>query len=116
VYRQRADHFVRYGRWVAGNRRQMAIRDVDTDGGANQGIGAGGALCLGRWQTVLWYQGRSRVVPEWYQVGKGARDAFLSSANAYVSHPRAISMRPTSHLEAPWQPTGPATPSRLAHV
>jgi hypothetical protein len=55
-----------WGRWVAGNRWRIVISGVDAAGGTNQGAGAGGGLCLGVWQSVLWYQGRSRVVSEWY--------------------------------------------------
>jgi hypothetical protein len=39
-----------------------------------------GAIYLGEWRTVLWYQGMSRVVPERHQAGKGAQIAILSIA------------------------------------
>jgi hypothetical protein len=54
----------------------MGIRGVDAEGGPNLGDGAGGGLCLGVWRTVLWYQGRSRVVSECYQGGKGWKVSF----------------------------------------
>ena len=110
------------GRWVAGNRRRMSIKGADTAGEANHVAGAGSGLCLGRWRTVLWYQGMSRVVPEWYKVGKGVQTTFLSIANAYASQvqgtlrrrpdaecemrtgrvkpPKATSMRHQSHPKA----------------
>jgi hypothetical protein len=74
--------FLRQSLW------EFWIRAVDTVGGANQGIGAGGGLCLGEWQTVLWYQGRSRVVPEWCRGGRGVQEAVLSIANAYETQPQ----------------------------
>ena len=75
------------------------IRTDDTAGGANQAVGAPCGLCLGGWRTVLWYQGRSRVVPDWYQGGKGARTAILSIANTYASRPQATPMRPPGYVQ-----------------
>jgi hypothetical protein len=43
------------------------------------------------WRAVLWYQGRSRVVPEWYQGRKGVQNAILSIANAYAARAFAVS-------------------------
>jgi hypothetical protein len=85
---------------VAGNRRRMGIRCVDASGGANQGAGAGGGLCLGGWQTSLWYQGRSRVVPEWCRGGKGVQGALLSIAKTYASRPQATLKPGTSQVQA----------------
>jgi hypothetical protein len=76
---------------VAGNRRRMGIRGVDASGEANRGTGAGGGLGLGEWRTVLWYQSRSRVVPDWYQAAKGEQTTFLSIANAYAAQPQTSS-------------------------
>ena len=79
------------GRRIAGNRRQMPIRSVDAAGGVSQGFGTGGGLCLGEWQTVLWYQGRSRVVPDWYQCAPGSQPAILTIANTYAARSFAVS-------------------------
>jgi hypothetical protein len=65
----------------------LCIRSVDTTGGLNRGSGAVGGLYWGMCRTVLWYQGRSRVVPDCYQCAPGAQPALLSIANAYTSQP-----------------------------
>jgi hypothetical protein len=70
------------------------IRYVDAAGGANWGFGAGDGPFLGIWGTVLWYQGRSRVVPEWSRGGMGLEGAILSIANAYATQWQATPMRP----------------------
>jgi hypothetical protein len=44
-----------------------------------------GAMRFGEWRTVLWYQGTSRVVPEWRQGAKGVQTAVLNIANAYAT-------------------------------
>ena len=61
---------------------------------------AGGGLCLGEWRTVLWYQGRSRVVPEWYQGGKGVQSALLTIANTYTSQRQTTPLQPPRDLQA----------------
>src|SRR5208282_1820849 len=61
---------------------------------------AGGGPCLGEWQTFLWYQGRSRVVPEECRGAAGAARAILSIANAYATQPLATPMRPSSQGKA----------------
>jgi len=43
---------------------------------------------LGGWRTVLWYQGRSRMVPWYCQGSKGVPGAILSIANTYPSQNR----------------------------
>jgi hypothetical protein len=81
------------GCWVAGNRRRMGIRGPDAVGLANHVAGAGGGPCLGRWRSVLWYQGMSRVAPEWYKAGKGVQTTFLSIANAYATQAEGTKSR-----------------------
>ena len=72
---------------------RISIRAVDTAGGANQAVGAPCGLCFGGLQIVLWYQGRSRVVPGCYRGSKGAPTAILSIATAYASRPRGTPNR-----------------------
>jgi hypothetical protein len=43
------------------------------------------AAFLGAWRMVLWYHGRSRVVPWYCQGRKRAPVAILISANAYTA-------------------------------
>jgi hypothetical protein len=84
--------------------RRKAIRGIDATGGTNHATGLGGGLWLGERRTVLWYQGRSRVVPEWCRGGKGVRGAVLSIANAYVSQPQAPIRRPPCDPQAIYKP------------
>jgi hypothetical protein len=64
-----------------------SISCVDTAGGANQGSGASGGLYFWVWRTLLWYHGRSMVVPYCYQCSPGAQPAILTIANAYATQP-----------------------------
>src|SRR5664279_5068397 len=53
------------------------------------GVWGSGRAFLGVWRMVLWYHGRSMVVP-WYCQGRTrVPGAILSIANAYASHPGA---------------------------
>src|ERR1035438_3865983 len=52
---------------------------------ANQGFGAFGGLYLRVWRNILWYHGRSMVVPYCYQCAPSAQPAILSIAIAYAA-------------------------------
>jgi hypothetical protein len=72
--------------WTEGNRLQFAIKCVDAAEGRFREFGGRRRAVLGVWRMVLWYHGRSRVVP-WYCHGrKRLSGAILSMANAYTSH------------------------------
>ena len=45
-----------------------------------------GGHYFGMWRTVLWYHGRSMVVPYCYHCAPGVQPAILSIANAYTTH------------------------------
>jgi hypothetical protein len=74
--------------WAAGNRWQFAISGVDVAGRARPGVWSSRRAMLAGWRTVLWYHGRSRVVPWYCQGYKGVPGAVLSIANAYTSRPQ----------------------------
>ena len=72
---------------------------------------------LGVCRTVLWYHGRSLVVPWYCQARTGVPGAILSIANAFATHtkpkaevrkqnpaPKATPMRHQSHLKATLRP------------
>jgi hypothetical protein len=48
---------------------------------------------LAGWRTVLWYHGRSIMVPYCYQCAPSAQPAILSIANAYTARAFGVSCR-----------------------
>jgi len=109
-------------RTPAGNRRQMGIRCVDAAGGANQGAGAGGGLCLGEVEPFY----GTRVGPGWYQSSAGVTAGLErceplaqllqmlmlhggpKPPNATSKPPQSLlianRLRPQSHLKATLKP------------